>query len=216
MTTEIFPASIIFNYAAYQHRFMTQHVNGIHLSAGNPAIDIFCAQSNIRWHSKYLRPSFSQILGIQNWLAPWSQPESLHQNGRKMLKSQTMQHRNLVKWYQLSFTLARFSTSGEFEVTITTISNIHTANTCRNWELKDLLDQRGSAPRSLVSKFLGLAADTLPSLSVRNAGGIWRQSLFFFMGSVGFPRRRFGLFSWVSGLQVCNAGSYFFSSLWVP
>ena len=75
---------------------------------------------------------------------------------------------------------------------------------------------RGSAPRSLVSKFLGLAADTLPSLSVRNAGGIWRQSLFFFMGSVGFPRRRFGLFSWVSGLQVCNAGSYFFSSLWVP
>ena len=143
MTTEIFPASIIFNYAAYQHRFMTQHVNGIHLSAGNPAIDIFCAQSNIRWHSKYLRPSFSQILGIQNWLAPWSQPESLHQNGRKMLKSQTMQHRNLVKWYQLSFTLARFSTSGEFEVTITTISNIHTANTCRNWELKDLLDQSG-------------------------------------------------------------------------
>ena len=75
---------------------------------------------------------------------------------------------------------------------------------------------RGSAPRSLVSKFLGLAADTLPNLSVRNAGGIWRQSLFFFMGSVGFPRRRFGLFSWVSGLQVCNAGSYFFSSLWVP
>ena len=27
---EIFPASIIFKYAAYQHRFMTQHVNGIH------------------------------------------------------------------------------------------------------------------------------------------------------------------------------------------
>ena len=57
---------------------------------------------------------------------------------------------------------------------------------------------RGSAPRSLVSKFLGLAACTLPSFSVHNAGGFClvacRLPVFLFLFS-GFQRQRFGNFS---------------------
>ena len=57
---------------------------------------------------------------------------------------------------------------------------------------------RGSVPRSLVSKFLGLAACTLPSFSVHNAGGFClvacRLPVFLFLFS-GFQRQRFGNFS---------------------